>query len=547
MADPVDPRKGSMWIEETSTQIQLGATRFTITRHEARDPLYEEGRARMNVFFSQDEIHSFFKEEAHAKHVTTLTIHDLIPEKIRAFAAFYKEKVISVELEVCRANFNQTLYQTSPLYSLETMHPVARATYEGRIEENTQRMLSLRIHAFLKENRTLGEINTLFPSRMNISGLVVSPCDFKGINVPVNPDAVAFEERRLGLRKKAEVRRAQEGIQHYQAWESRIQSQNLDRNLLLIRFFTQVASHSKKPLEELESADLNGYMQLLDENIKAVKEQLAERAAQELLKEELQKQGAGSKKNKQSPQIINHQNAKQETLPTLPKPMQAQPLSTESSPSVPPSWGGSLKERVEQLNRHPSSAYTLHPRILRWNTADIGRIKQFEDKDPLTGNSVKKYEQFTKEQLLLFKQNHQLSGIQYLLSDPSLSNDYSFCYRFKNEGGEMREGRGLYASKQDHGKCEHGVVYVAIGKDAVIYHALFEPFKDTSLVPQQLAKPFSIAEDFTLKSEEWQQTDAYLFSFIEGENLIQMSIGKKAQHRVIFNFYPLKSNSEGKL
>ncbi|HEY4831051.1 MAG TPA: DUF1609 domain-containing protein, partial [Waddliaceae bacterium] len=310
-----------------------------------------------------------------------------------------------------------------------------------------------------------------------------------------------------------------------------------------IKFFCKTSELLNKAFDELEEADLESCSHLstlLIDEATTLQEQKAEQAYQALLNEESLKEKATPKGKNKSKEGV----AKLAKEPEQGKKSVASKSKSIKSNSVSPIQNHpptALQSCIVQLNRFSPPQYTLHPRILRWNTSNLENIRRFEDFDPRTKERIKQYENYAMETLIELKNNHSLIGIEHLLSNPMIIENYSFSYKFKNTNEESKLGRGFYSVKIHDNKKETGIIYVGVGKDQVIYHAMFEPLADQELLPKNIAKVLETQEDGDLSIEEKKWDQIHLCTFSLSENsIIQMEIGKTAKQRITFQLYPIK-------
>lgn len=193
-----------------------------------------------------------------------------------------------------------------------------------------------------------------------------------------------------------------------------------------------------------------------------------------------------------------------------------------------------LFEMNRKLNTPGKREYSLSGRLLRWDTSDLKKISGFQDKDA-TGKPVFHYANLTKAELLKQQANHNFVGIERILSEKELDK-YSFKY-IPRGSVDGRIGRCFYADMDYNGKITPGIVNVGIGKDNVVFHAMFSPLDQTN---QFIRHFFDLADKMPRVDENeetgWNAVSSCTFELSENDLVM-----KVARQNVKFTFRPLQS------
>lgn len=189
----------------------------------------------------------------------------------------------------------------------------------------------------------------------------------------------------------------------------------------------------------------------------------------------------------------------------------------------------------QKLNSNTQSVCLSGSRVWRWDTPDLEKIRQFKDK--ISSNTpVQHYVNLSIPELLEQQALHNLGGIERVLScEPA--DKYSFIY-IPSNSTDGRIGRCFYAEMNYKEKNTLGMIHLGIGKDNVIFHAMFTPLKPTDKL--SLKNFISVADKVTDTDEkeetQWKQVSPFTFE-LSNDALVM----KVKRQNVKFTFHPLKS------
>ena len=181
---------------------------------------------------------------------------------------------------------------------------------------------------------------------------------------------------------------------------------------------------------------------------------------------------------------------------------------------------------VAKLNRSKKTKYAVHSRVKRWETTDLGKVRGFHPN----------YENLSPKKLLFVKNSHYLAGIEHIINNEKLCEEYSFHYKYSGpDGTKNQTGRGFYGEMSYKGKTFEGFFHVAIGEDNCMFHAMFE--EPTGIIsPQTLCKKLEFIEEGG--DDGWEVTIKCAFGVRPEDKAIVMEKGE-AKDRVTYYFKPL--------
>jgi hypothetical protein len=506
------------------------------------DPSWAEILAAKSLEASQ-----FLKEN----HKIIGTINDIIPEKIGEFEVWFKQSIISSFIKDSYRLTEENLKKISPDYSMDTLYSAKRAEVDAFFKKQGKRTAALRLRAF-HQGATFVEISKI---RADMKYPTITSHDF--INC-VHPAINIAECKNQGLKSKLETREKVEAKR--QELQTKLRAQKmivtfLPNDLILeklktcsmhisqlcqIKFYINSSQSKNKSIEqlcdwEIENEDTRDNMlDSLDSFVQEA-EFLQKNESEKAFKELIDEEG----KYKKTRRNANPQN--QMSAPTSKvKEEDEKEILVNCEKSL-PVQKTCFEEQIEALHQMKNPEFRVHPRITRWAIAKVEKIREFEDTDPVAKVRVKQYAKLSPAELTIQKAHHNLAGIERLISNPAIRDRFTYSYDSAEQG---RATMALFALKTQGNKKESGIVFLGVDSARnLIYHAMFQPLTEAKITSQPIVQATQIFQniDLTLKEKDpWNQTNHFHFSSGDNNTLI-MDIGKSAQDRVSFQFYPLKN------
>jgi len=202
--------------------------------------------------------------------------------------------------------------------------------------------------------------------------------------------------------------------------------------------------------------------------------------------------------------------------------------SKQSKPSQVPSTSkqkATNKNEILSAKLLPSppsqkNTFKQHPRVTkRWKTADSKAIRTFRDFNN-QGELVHRYQDMSEDALMWQRARHYLPGLEQLVLEPKERALYSF---------PTKNGYGLFVDLYFNGQCHHGVVYLGIGTDKVLYHRYFEVIKDLKEM-ESVFQGRGVEEPSTKEDDEpgeWTNVGDYVYDRVSGDGILTLRFTKE--------------------
>ena len=188
------------------------------------------------------------------------------------------------------------------------------------------------------------------------------------------------------------------------------------------------------------------------------------------------------------------------------------------------------QQTIQRLNGLQGKLpFSSHPRVQRWQTTNHEVMRTF-------GES---YRQEDEENLTYLRNAHNLAGIERVVSDKQLKEQYSYPSSHINHAGVEQKGRKFFASMKSGRKAYSGVIHLGINEESgEIFHAMFTQLENPNFSPSEL-KRLQVEEIEEEKAEGgWELAGTYQFD-IDADDVLHMKTGAKGNNQVHFSFYPL--------
>lgn len=472
-----------------------------------------------------------------AQNNLQLTIDDFDSDKVDEFEKIWREHIQKTQTEACYQISSKTWDLLKPGCTVDKLKPYKKESYDRLVQEYITDITKKEIAAFHRGDN-MEKISQIYSKKLEkILSLDIEETDFidceaQGFVMYESVD-VLQEMRKDKLRSeltKRTVARLTNNLTNL------IEKRTFQ--LAQLRHLHKIVNEKNKTfatLTEVEFTDAD--LKQIEEEETKRKEALAEKACRELLMESKKiSKDKVKKKNKKNKNANQGKKLKSQA----PEGKEIAPLLTASQSSNEAQTSNVFHSQIAALGRWDfAHKYVLHPRVKRWGTTKLEAIREFEDFDPKPQMKIKQYVNCNRSELEYMQKVHRLEGIEKILSIPEFCENYSFFYTYVGKDGLIKEGRTLYCTMKE-GKTEtQGFISVGIGKDQVIYHALFEPYEEENVTPADIIKRgYEFCENENDLNENWNLPSSYLFSILENDT-IQMDVGKDPQSRVSFLFYPL--------
>ena len=258
------------------------------------------------------------------------------------------------------------------------------------------------------------------------------------------------------------------------------------------------------------------------------------------------KQSSNNKKSKKSKRKKNSNNRAKNQQPFKQTPSRGKVESSSSyiGKSSPPK---PYQSALMKLNTSTiPSKYKLHPRVLRWQTLDLKKIREFEDRNEKK-NLIHSYKKMDETDLKEQKAYHNLIGLERILNFPDLMERYTFTYTFETDRDEMAKthrGRVLFGQIEINGKIKNVIVRLAIDeKENLIYHMHTSEIKKVPSI-YDLCKNLGDSDGKGIEKSEasdssWEIQGSKSFDIDKKDNTLKMTIKQTGFSPVTFSFLPL--------
>ena len=135
-----------------------------------------------------------------------------------------------------------------------------------------------------------------------------------------------------------------------------------------------------------------------------------------------------------------------------------------------------------------------HPRISRWKTSDVNKIREFIDTRS-DGTKFMRHADLNPEEIQEQHARHYVPGTERLLLD----NDFRKRYAFPTN-----RGYGMLAQLSFNGIKTNGILYIGIDDNKIVFHKYFEDVQfSTSTKNWLVDNEESHQEEQHYKDEEW--------------------------------------------
>ncbi len=481
--------------------------------------------------FSQSCV-QFLLENPHSS-VYDISVSDLKESAVPVIKKELNNSLKKDMIKACIHRTNQNFQRVCEEYSVDTLVPHKRAEFDKQLERLVTKQLQLIMDAFFNKGINLGSLQEFVGIRS--LDFLATPDDFTTYTSGQLP-ILQLSERRLSTYKRILRKRETNEVKKI---STRVKEKmedfymNKRDEVKMYKFASERLNIDMSDLsDDIIETIKDEFYKTLDEEKSKKEEDQRQKIADELIAEEAQissKKSPSKKKKKQG--LRQH-------LPiSIPSTSLSQDQLLGAATSSIPSGGKKienvLNRMIFNLNDSHEVNFHLHHRVARWIEADLSLIKK---------RFGSPYDQYDDEKLKYMRRCHHLCGIEKILSEEKLTNEYSFSYSIRNNVGA--HGRGFYATMCCGDRNpESGIIYVAFNeKTRVIYHAMFEAFSsDKNQIPILNQIQSGIQRCPELEKEDtcsdWEINKRTLFDC--DDNKIIMKIGKKPKNRVTFVFEPV--------
>lgn len=471
------------------------------------------------------------------KPFNNLTINDIDTQKIsiQAFSKTFFELFEQIYFQRANSGVLQNFNKTFGVTSFDQMKPQSREILFTLLRDNAQKTCVIALEKFNSGAPFGSVIGSAFIEK---NAPLFSTGDFTGLKCgskQMSEEQAKLYYRldrnkeRLANRKRENQRQSfiSDVIKAGEEWKSIMQ--------VTAFYFSKECKDAKILKERSEDHLIENYASFVEQfkvyELKK-KTEASEAAFKTLCLEETCKENQ-NKKTVKSFQTTEGSNKTQQTNQTS-HPVKPTVPQIKKNPTVDPK----TRERNQlnvALNSKATCPVTLHSRIRRWDVQEVARIKDFIDTED--GVLVKKYEHMNQNELLQQLICHNIGGIISILAHPKVTDKYSFTYNSRSNTSDDCITRCFYAEMEHKGKSQSGIIRLGIGKNNVIFHALFTPINGDRRpeISELFASTKNVEELNKNEEGEWSQISPCTFELLENDMLVM----KVKTQAVKFIFHPL--------
>ena len=451
---------------------------------------------------------------------------DLGPDskKLNIVKTLFQKFLTKEQISTQRSKTEESFKESGKRYRLENLYPEKLEEVNEAVKESAIKTAARKTEAFFKKGSTFGQISVMPATQM--PDLVITGSDFMGKQTGqlVTQQQLNHQVDLALCRKEIRIKIAQKQAAKLSSQvEEMISSQKARAQLL-----AYVSKETGTSIDDLDDGAIETYREAFDKAKADAAEAKRVEAEAELLKmlddgpapapsQQIKKKKGKTTKGKGR---VKQAQAKGAAFAQPKKKSQAKkpkPLSPK-------------QQTIQRLNGLQGKLpFSSHPRVQRWQTTNHEVMRTF-------GES---YRQEDEENLTYLRNAHNLAGIERVVSDKQLKEQYSYPSSHINHAGVEQKGRKFFASMKSGRKAYSGVIHLGINEESgEIFHAMFTQLENPNFSPSEL-KRLQVEEIEEEKAEGgWELAGTYQFD-IDADDVLHMKTGAKGNNQVHFSFYPL--------
>ena len=447
---------------------------------------------------------------------------DLGPDskKLNIVKTLFQKFLTKEQISTQRSKTEESFKESGKRYRLENLYPEKLEEVNEAVKESAIKTAARKTEAFFKKGSTFGQISVMPATQM--PDLVITGSDFMGKQTGqlVTQQQLNHQVDLALCRKEIRIKIAQKQAAKLSSQvEEMISSQKARAQLL-----AYVSKETGTSIDDLDDGVIETHREAFEEAKKAFEKTKADAAEAKRAKAEAEllegwDDTSTPVQSKQTSKKKKKRNAKS-----------AKPAKPAKAPAEKPKPLSPKQQTIQRLNGLQGKLpFSSHPRVQRWQTTNHEVMRTF-------GES---YRQEDEENLTYLRNAHNLAGIERVVSDKQLKEQYSYPSSHINHAGVEQKGRKFFASMKSGGKAYSGVIHLGINEESgEIFHAMFTQLENPTFSPNKL-KELRVEEIEEEKAEGgWELVNSYQFD-IDSDEVLHMKTGTKGKDQVHFSFYPL--------